>query len=238
LLHTFTGHLEEVWSVAFSPDGQTLASGSGDRTIKLWNLDTRELFHTFTGHSEKVCSVAFSPDGQTLASSSCNQTIHLWDLHTGKLKHTFRGHSNDMSPVVHNPDDQTSAIDSKEHSGDVPPVAHNPDEQTSASDSEDGTMELRVDVNVDVDRKLLPPLRSNDPRAIISFAFVPNEAITFTPNSQMLACACDDKTIKIWHVGTGELIHTLSRQLDAGYSVTFSPDGKTLASGGEIWRCH
>jgi WD40 repeat protein len=236
LLHTFTGHLEEVWSVAFSPDGQTLASGSGDRTIKLWNLDTRELFHTFTGHSEKVCSVAFSPDGQTLASSSCNQTIHLWDLHTGKLNHTFRGHSNDMSPVVHNPDDQTSAIDSKDHSGDVPPVVHNPDEQTLASDSEDGTMELRVDVNVDT--KLLPPLHPNDPKAIISFAFIRNEAITFTPNSQMLACACDDKTIKIWHVGTGELIHTLSRQLDTSYSLTFSPDGKTLASGGEIWQCH
>lgn len=136
-----------------------------------------------------------------------------------------------MSPVVHNPDDQTSAIDSKDHSGDVPPVAHNPDEQTSASDSEDGTMELRVDVNVD--RKLLLPLHPK-----VTIAFIPNEAITFTPNSQMLACACDDKTIKIWHVGTGELIHTLSRQLDAGYSVTFSPDGKTLASGGEIWRCH
>ena len=67
-----------VNSVAISPDGQTLASGSDDRTIKLWNLKTGDLLHNLTEHKGGVTSVAISPDGQTLASGSTDRTIKLW----------------------------------------------------------------------------------------------------------------------------------------------------------------
>ena len=78
LLRTLTGHTDYVTSVAFSPDGQTLASGSWDHTIKLWNLTTGQEVRTLTGHTDIVRSVAFSPDGQTLASGSDDHTIKIW----------------------------------------------------------------------------------------------------------------------------------------------------------------
>ena len=77
-IRTLTGHESAVDCVAISPDGQTLASGSSDQTIKLWNLKTGDLLCTLTGHKGSVWSVAFSPDGQMLASSSEDQTIKLW----------------------------------------------------------------------------------------------------------------------------------------------------------------
>jgi len=74
-----------IWtgfSVAFSPDGQTLASASKDRTIKLWDL-RNGLLRTLSGHSDAVRTVAISPDGQTLASGSWDKTIKVWNLHNG-----------------------------------------------------------------------------------------------------------------------------------------------------------
>jgi WD40 repeat protein len=78
-LKTFTGHSDSVYSVAFSPDGKTIATGSLDNTVKLWSVDGREL-KTFTGHSDSVLSVAFSPDGKTIATGSGDNTVKLWNF--------------------------------------------------------------------------------------------------------------------------------------------------------------
>jgi WD40 repeat protein len=72
------GHTNYVHSVAFSPDGQILASGSNDKTIKLWQVSTGQELFTFTGHTESVNSVAFSPNGQILASGSIDKTLKIW----------------------------------------------------------------------------------------------------------------------------------------------------------------
>src|ERR1700681_3160439 len=81
---TLKGHTDRVISVAYSPDGKTLASGSSDTTIKLWDVATGKEKATLSGHTNHVGDVVFSPDGKTLASGSEDQTIKLWAMPTGK----------------------------------------------------------------------------------------------------------------------------------------------------------
>ncbi len=74
----FQGHESSVWSVAFSPDGQSIVSGSDDRTVRLWDLDGNPIGEPFQGHEDSVWSVAFSPDGQSIVSGSSDRTVRLW----------------------------------------------------------------------------------------------------------------------------------------------------------------
>jgi WD40 repeat protein len=80
----FLGHSKSVNSVAFSPDGKYLASGSDDNTVKLWSLESQKDVNMLQGHSSEVYSVAFSPDGKYLASGSKDKTVKLWSIESKK----------------------------------------------------------------------------------------------------------------------------------------------------------
>ena len=113
VIRTFTGH-PEVRSISWSPNGQIIASGSWDHTIKLWDAKTGQELHLLTGHSDKVASVAFSPDGQIIASGSWDHTIKLWDRNTGQKKYTLTGHEARVYTVAFSPNGQVIASGSQD----------------------------------------------------------------------------------------------------------------------------
>ena len=85
-LTTFRGHSHGVWSVAFAPDGLTLASGGAERLVRIWDIETGRLLRSLRGHTADIRSVVFTPDGQTLATASEDRTIRLWNPNTGESK--------------------------------------------------------------------------------------------------------------------------------------------------------
>jgi WD40 repeat protein len=96
-------HSRYVLSVAFSPDGKTVASGSMDTTSKLWNVATGRQLSYLLGHSGDVTSVVFSPDGRTVASASADKTIYIWELATGRSLLTLTGHLSRVTSLSFSP---------------------------------------------------------------------------------------------------------------------------------------
>ncbi|KPA36057.1 nwd1 protein [Fusarium langsethiae] len=108
-MQTLEGHGSWVYSVAFSADGQRLASGSDDKTVKMWDTATGACMQTLEGHGDLVSSVAFSADGQRLASGSDDKTVKIWDAATGACLHTLEGHGSWVYSVAFSADGQRLA---------------------------------------------------------------------------------------------------------------------------------
>ncbi|HEY9739851.1 MAG TPA: serine/threonine-protein kinase [Coleofasciculaceae cyanobacterium] len=224
---TLTSHPKWVYpwaySVAISPDGQTLASGTRDNTIKLWQLSTGRELRTLKGHSGwwsvGVFSVAISPDGQTLASGSTDKTIKLWQVSTGQELRTLKGHNRALSSVPFSPDGHKRVGGGvMQTQSAVSSVAFSPDGQTLASGSTDKTI------------KLWQVSTAGELRTLKGHT-APVTSVAFSPYGQALASGSTDKTIKLWQVSTGQEICTLTGHTAPVTSVAFSPDGQTIASG-------
>jgi WD40 repeat protein len=107
LLVTFEGHVAQIWSVAFSPDSQTLASSSRDRTIKLWDVESGQCLKTLQGHVGDIWAVAFSPDGSTLATGGDDRTVRLWNIDLEQPQMILQGHQGSVQSVIYSSNTQT-----------------------------------------------------------------------------------------------------------------------------------
>jgi tricorn protease-like protein len=103
-LQTLSGHTSFLEALAFSPDSQTLASGSWDKTVMLWNPTSGSQLRVITGHTDFITCVAFSPNGQLLASGSWDLTVRLWNTQTGQQQNVLTGHSNRVVTAAFSPD--------------------------------------------------------------------------------------------------------------------------------------
>ncbi|KAK3349887.1 beta transducin-like protein HET-E2C [Lasiosphaeria hispida] len=236
-LQTLEGHDSSVRSVAFSPDGQQLASGSGDETIKIWDPASGQCRQTLEGHDSWVRSVTFSPDGQQLASGSSDKTIKIWDPASGQCRQTLEGHDSSVQSVAFSPDGQQLASGSSDktikiwdpasgqcrqtlegHDSSVRSVTFSPDGQQLASGSDDKTIKIWDPAS----GQCRQTLKGHDNWV---------QSVAFSPDGQQLASGSSDETIKIWDPASGQCRQTLKGHDNWVQSVAFSPDGQQLASG-------
>lgn len=229
-----TGHTKDINSVAFSPDGKTLASGSGDETIKLWDVESGTELRTLLGHKHFVYSVAFAPDGKTLASGSADKTVKLWDVESGKEIRTFAGHtdwvtsiefsSNGKKLASANGGESTTTRVWDVETGELlrsfagSRVAFAPDDKTIAGVGENFTIKLwNLETGAEIHTLTTHAAWS--------------KSIAFSPDGKILASGSEDKTISLWDVESGNELRNLRGHTHWVTSVKFSPDGRTLASG-------
>jgi WD domain, G-beta repeat len=211
LLHSFAELRDttySVYSVAFSPGGKTIASGS-ERAIGIWDVTTGKQLTALEGHSGKIHLLAFSPDGKIIASGSEDQTVKLWDTATGKQLRSLNGWVNSLA---FSPDGKVlisargntikfwnvatgNQVRSLEAETGVS-VALSPDGKVIAGAGSDGTVRLW---NVATGEKL---------RSMTGHAGEVN-TVAFSPNGKIIASGSDDHTIRFWDTATGAQIRAL-----------------------------
>jgi WD40 repeat protein len=243
---TLEGHTNRVDSLAFSGDRKTLASGSADGTIKLWDATTGKETATFKAGTPVGC-VAFNRDRKTLASAGQDSTVKLWDVTTGKNTATIQAAVDNVPIIIDcvafSPDGKTLASGSEQpkiklwdattgketatlegHTAIVLSVAFSPDSKTLASTSGDGTIKL-WDVATG---KNSSTLRGHTNTPQISYVY----CVAFSPDGKTLASGGQDGTVRLWDVRTGKNTATLKGHFLV-LGLAFSPGGKTLASGSD-----
>ena len=199
-----TGHTDDVNSVAFSPDGARIASGSDDQTIRLWDAKTgAAVGEPLRGHTGLVLSVAFSPDGARIASGSGDETIRLWDAKTGAaIGKPLQGHADWVNSIAFSPDGARIASGSR-------------DETIRLWDAKTGAA-------------IGEPLRGHT-EWVESV-----ESVAFSPDGARIASGSDDKTVRLWNAKIGAAIgqpfhdHTRSVQHAVFSDATSSCSDETL----------
>jgi len=237
---SFKGHERSVNCLSFSPDGRLLASDSQDRTIRVWEVESKRCIASLKGHTGWIHGLAFTPDGKLLASGSDDHTIRLWDLESQRCISTLKGHANVVNSVSFRGDGRWLASGSRDntirlwnivksvpftptmhgHADGVTCVRFSPDGKRFASCSRDRTIRMW-------------DAESDQCTAILLGPSGRVMSATFSPDGKWLASGSSDNTIRVWNVESSSCKAILRGHEAFVNSVSFSPDGGLLASGGD-----
>jgi WD40 repeat protein/ABC-type dipeptide/oligopeptide/nickel transport system ATPase component len=233
----FLGHEGTVNSVAISPNGQMIVSGSLDGTVRLWDILGNPIGQPFQGHRDSVNSVAISPDGQMIVSGSRDNTIRLWNIQGRPIGKPFDGHQGYVTAVAFSTDGQMIASGSWDktvrlwdlggniisqpfygHEDVIFSVVFSTDSQMIASGSWDNTVRL-WDIQ---GHPIGKPFWGHE-REVYSVAF--------SPDGQKIVSGSRDRTLRLWDLAGSLIGQPLSGHEDSVLSVAFSPDGQKIVSG-------
>jgi WD40 repeat protein len=233
------GHESLVNSVAFSPDGKTIVSGSSDNTIRLWDTSGKPIGQPFKGHESYVRSVAFSPDGKTIVSGGMDDTIRLWDTSGKPIGLPFKGHDYSVTSVAFSPDGKTIVSGSddstirlwdtsgkpigqpfKGHDYSVTSVAFSPDGKTIVSGGMDDTIRLWDTSGKPIGQ----PFKGHESSVY---------SVAFSRDGKTIVSGGMDKTIRLWDTSGKPIGQPFKGHESYVRSVAFSRDGKTIVSGSE-----
>ncbi len=203
------GHEEPVCSVAVTPNGKYVVSGSNDKTVRVWELATGQEVRRFTGHEDWVCSVAVTPDGQYVVSGSDDNTVRLWELATGKEVRRFTGHAGPVYSVAVTPNGQYVVSGSGGRWVDKDRV------HWISSDSTVRLWELATGKEV---------------RRFTGHEW-PVYSVAVTPNGKYVVSGSNDKTVRLWELATGQEVRRFPGHEDWVMSVAVTPDGQYVVSG-------
>jgi WD40 repeat protein/transcriptional regulator with XRE-family HTH domain len=233
----FKGHTADLWNVDFSPDGKVLATGSDDKTARIWDVATGETIRVFSGHTGEVYGVVFSPDGKYLLTGSSDTTVRLWDVATGETVQIFSGHTGDVDAGDFSPNGKTIVTaGSSDLTARIWDVASGQTLHILTGHSElviravyspDGKYVLTA--SVDGTARLWDAATGKEVR-LFEHPNVPG-AITFSPDGKYIATGCEDNVTRIWNIATGQIIREFTGHEGFVQGVRFSPDGKYLLTG-------
>jgi hypothetical protein len=231
-------HKKRVLSLAVSPDGFWAASGSRDKTIKIWDLKTRECKTTLKGHEGDINSISFTLDGKRILSASDDKTIRVWDIQKEKLLTICKGHAGFVWAIVPLPDGRRAISGSwdktlklwdidtgqclktiKGHAENVFCVAVTKDGKHAISGGRNGTLKYW-----DLETKQCIATMKGHGRIVLS--------IQVTPDGRHAISGAQDRTVKLWDLETGTCVGTFEGHQNKVYSVAISPDGALVASTG------
>ncbi len=234
---TFRGHTSQVRSVAWSPDGKRILSGSNDNTLKVWDAETGQELLSLKGHTAFVTSVAWSPDGKRIVSGSWDNMLKIWDVNKKREISSLKGHTLFVISVAWSPDGKRivsgsadgtmkvwdaekgqEVLSLKGHTAQVTSVAWSPVGKRFLSGSEDGTVKIW-----DADKGLeVPSLKGRS---------VGVSSVAWSPDGKRFLSGSLDGMLKVWDADNGHEVLSLKGHTFPVSSVAWSPDGKRILSG-------